>query len=77
MNRADDGFGNLVPVNSPYGAMTKVYTRLDGMLAQFNVETADHVDAIAEVRRGLKDVKLTARRWRGGPVLAVITADEC
>lgn len=77
MTRADDGFGNLVPINNPYGAFTKVYMRFDGKLAMYEVGTADHAAAIDMVRKTNNDHCLSSRRgrWRDGPCLAVVTKD--
>lgn len=62
---ADDGFGNLVSVRSPYGISTTVYARIKGQLGAFKVDTEDHVEAIREVRWEL-------RRSASSAVLAVI-----
>lgn len=73
MKYADNGFGELVPVNSPFGITTRVYMRLGGKLAQFEASTPSHVDAIDAVRRANNDHRLNRYgRWRDGPVLAVI-----
>lgn len=70
---ADNGFGDLVPTHNPYEKLTRVYTKIEGKMAQFDVGTGDHQVAIGEVRRTLGDVRLSRNgRWRNGPVLAVI-----
>lgn len=65
---ADDSFGNLVPVANPYGFSTTVYTRIDGQLAAFHIGTADHREAISEVRQ---EMRMHGRK----AVLAVINGD--
>lgn len=65
MNLADDGYGNLVSIKNPFGATTNVYARVGGTLATFHVGTADHREAITEVRREL-------RLYGRAAVLAVI-----
>lgn len=62
---ADDGYGNLVSIRSPYGTLIKVYARVDGQLTTYEVDTADHVEAIREVRWEIRPSGYS-------PVLAVI-----
>lgn len=72
MTYADNGFGDLVEVRNPFGFTTTVYTRINGVLASFEAGTQDHAQAIAVVRKSLHDVRLSADRWKNGPVLAVV-----
>ena len=54
--------------------MTTVYTRINGKLAAFQADTADHRLAIRAVRESLGDVPLSVQgRWKNGPVLALIS----
>lgn len=74
--RADDGFGNLVPVANPYGHTTNVYMRINGKLAQFVAGTKDHAAAIDAVRKSNNDHRLSRTgRWRDGPCLAVVNSE--
>lgn len=69
MKLADDGFGNLVSIKNPYGYTTRVYARVNGEVAEFHVGTADHCEAISEVRREMKIYGRSA-------VLALIEREE-
>lgn len=66
MQYADDGFGNMIPVNpapEPIGA-TWVFAKLNGRLARWQVKTDDHHLAINTLREQLDP--------RIKPVLAMI-----
>lgn len=76
MKFADNGFGELVNTANPYGKTTTVYTREDGVLAQFTADTPDHVIAIAMVRKALGHSALGRGRWSGPPVLALIEGNQ-
>lgn len=72
MTLADNGFGDLVNVTNPYGITTTVYAKENGQIAQFTVDTPDHVLAIAMVRKALWHMALGRGRWDAQPVLALI-----
>lgn len=73
MTYADDGFGNMVDVENPHGVETRVYTKIGGKIASFDVGTPDYVQAIRVVRQSLGDVALSRTgRWKNGPVFAVV-----
>lgn len=74
MRYADDGFGNMVNVANPFGHFTRVYMRLDGKLAVFDVGTQDRATAALEVHRTVGDVRLSGTRWKLGPALSVVGA---
>ena len=73
---ADDGFGNLVRVDNPYGEYMQIFVKLNGKLARFDVGTTDHVIAIDAVRKDMVasygDMHLSRARWKNGPVLALL-----
>lgn len=74
---ADDGFGNLVPLSSPFGKTTTCYMRDNGKLARYECWTPDHALAIDVVRSELGHIRLSRNgKWSGGPVLAIIAGGK-
>lgn len=69
---ADNGFGDLVNVQNPYGRTTTVYAKEGGALAQFTADTPDHGLAISMVRQALGHMALGRGKWDAPPVLALI-----
>lgn len=72
MQYADNGFGELVNTENPYGKTTTVYTKDGGQLAEFTADTPDHQAAISVVRQALGHTALGRGRWNAPPVLALI-----
>lgn len=74
---ADDGFGNLVPISSPYGKTTTLFMRNGNNLEKYECETPDHVVAIDAMRKELRDCRLNRfGKWAAGPILALIEGEK-
>lgn len=73
---ADNGFGDLVPIDDPYPRepnIIKLFTRVDGQLVSFHSDAETHEHGIFAVRQALHhqwDRK--HGRYLEGPVLALI-----
>lgn len=70
---ADNGFGELVNIQSPYGGTTTVFAKEDGILQRYIVDHHDHVAAIKIVREHLGHQRSLRGHWNGArPVLALV-----
>ena len=67
MKYADDGYGNLVSIDNPYGRTTKVYAKVGNELRAYEVSTPDFLHAINTVREEIGNC-------HKGAVMAVLDA---